>query len=468
MVNRTANTTRRNFTKGMALGAGAAAMTPLLQRLEVEAAGRESDIPRRFVFVIKSSGLTADAIRPVSIGAGSKEDMLDVPLASHQLPESLTALEPFKSQMMILDGLSGSNFTGNHSSYYGALSCCHAPDKPVAATIDCLLGSLQPAPFRNYGFAPNGHSIGNNFGPIVQETAVFPKISAFGRNRPMAYQASAEKAYRELFGSVADLASGGKQEFALQTNLLDFLAEDVRRVSRTVSSSEQAKLDQYLEAFESVRGRNTQLVGMSDSIRRNAPELTTQYASKVFADRVSLFFDLAASALVAGLTNVVSIRADWLSAKYDSFGFGSTSVHDIGHNKKTANGLESAEARGVIRKFQVDCIAKLAGKLQAVPEGNGTMLDNTMIVYLSDGADAHHSSRKNWPFIVVGGANHRLKTTGRYLRYPAYRNAGHKTIGNFYNTILEAAGGMPQDHFGQLDAQLQDFDLRGPLQELVS
>ncbi|MEK6233330.1 MAG: DUF1552 domain-containing protein, partial [Planctomycetales bacterium] len=401
-------------------------MGPLLRSLEANAAGRGEDIPRRFVFVVKSSGLTGSAVRPLGLPDVGDATTTDVSLKDCELPATLSSLEDFKDQLLILDGLSGCNFTGNHSSYYGALSCRHAPDKPVAATIDCMLGKMFPAPFTNYGFAPNGHSIGNNFGPIVQETAVFPKISAHGRNKPMAYQASAEKAYRELFGSVADLAAGGKKEFALQSNLLDFLSDDVKRVTRRVSPAEREKLGHYLGAFESVRARNTQLAGMSEAIKKHAPEPTTQYASKVFADRVSVFFELSAAALIAGLTNVISIRADWRSAKYASFGFGSVSVHDIGHNKTTANGLKSAEARDVVRKFQIDQIAGLAAKLKAVPEGDGTMLDNTMIIYLSDGADAHHSSRKNWPFIVVGGRNHHLKTQGRYLRYPGYKQPGHK------------------------------------------
>lgn len=457
---------RRQFASRAGLSLGSLAMAPLLHQIQVHADGREEALPRRFVFVIKSSGLTAEAIRPDNID-GDQSRTIDESIADHKLPATLESLTPFRDQLLILDGLSGSNFTGNHSSYYGALSCCHAPDKPVAPTIDCLLGGLNPAPFPIYGFSPNGHSIGNNFGPTVQETAVFPKISAYGANKPMAYQASAEKAWRELFGSVADLAAGGKKEFQLQDNLLDFLSDDVKRVSQQVSSSEREKLHQYLQAFESVRARNTKLSDMADSLRLHSPKMTSQYSSKVFTERVSVFFDLTAAALIAGLTNVISIRADWLSTKYAAFGFGSTSVHDIGHNKLTGNGLRSADARGVIRKFHVDEIGQLAAKLQAVPEGNGTMLDHTLIIYMSDGADAHHSSRRNWPFIIVGGKRTRLRTDGRYVRYPGYRRNGHRTIGNFYNTLLHCCGNQTRPHFGQLDAQLRDLDLAGPLDELL-
>jgi hypothetical protein len=158
----------------MALGAGRLAMTPLLRQMEAHAAGREEDISKRFVFVVKSSGITADAIRPDGIDIGDGSTLTDVVLEDRKLPPTLASLEKFKDQLLILDGLSGSNFTGNHSSYYGALSCHHAPDKPAAATIDCILGRMFPAPFHNYGFAPNGHSIGNNFGPITQYSNTGP------------------------------------------------------------------------------------------------------------------------------------------------------------------------------------------------------------------------------------------------------------------------------------------------------
>jgi hypothetical protein len=459
--------TRREFAKGLGLGAGSFALSPLLHQMEAHAAGRAEGFPRRFVFVVKSSGLTPEGIRPEGLEVGDGSRLLDLKLKDYDLPPTLRSLDPFKEDMMILEGLSGCNFQGNHSSYYGALSCHHSPEKPAAATLDCMLGKLNPAPFKNYGFSPNGHSIGNNYGPTVQDTAVFPRISAYGQNKPMPYQASAEKAYRQLFGSALDLKTGGQREFALNANLLDFLKDDAKRLAKRISQEEREKLDHYLAAFDSVRARNVQLEGMQEAISKNAPEFSNQYTSTVFTDRVSVFFDLASAALITGLTNTISIRADWLSVKYATFGFKRTSVHDIGHQKVTDNGLKRAAARDVIRKFQVDQVAKLAKRLKSVPEGDGTMLDNTMIIYFSDTGEAHHSQRREWPFVVVGGRGHKMKMAGRYLRYPKYTNEGHKTIGNWYNTILQANGGPSREHFGQLDAKLKDLDLRGPLSELA-
>lgn len=458
---------RRSFLKGIALGAGGMALTPLLKQLDIHAQGNQAALPKRFVFVIKSSGLSPSAVRPIGLNVGDGSRTIDSPLRDLRLPDTLQPLNPFKDQMMILEGLSGANFAGNHSSYYGALSCHNAPDKPLAPTLDCILGSRLTAPFNNYGFAPNGHVIGSNSGPQVQESAVYPRLSAYGENRPMAYQASAQLAYRQLFGSALDLRTGGQREFDLQTNLLDFLAEDTCRLSRQINNEEREKLDAYTNAFETVRTRNARLAEMRATIRQHAPRLTDQYASTAFGERIRTYFEMASAALVIGLTNVVSIRMDWLSVKYENLGFRTTSVHDIGHGMTTDNGIAAGRATDMIIRFHAEEIAALAASLRAVREGNGTMLDNTMIIYLSDTGEAHHSNRHEWPFVVVGGRNHRLRTAGRYLRYPNYGRNGHKTIGNWYNSILRASGVRPQDYFGQTDPNLRDVDIRGPLTELM-
>ena len=58
-----------------------------------------------------------------------------------------------------------------------------------------------------------------------------------------------------------------------------------------------------------------------------------------------------------------------------------------------------------------------------------------------------------------------LKTGGRYLRYPSYQQAGHKTIGKWYNSILQANGATEQDYFGELDSQLSNLEIEGSLDE---
>ena len=131
--------------------------------------------------------------------------------------------------------------------------------------------------------------------------------------------------------------------------------------------------------------------------------------------------------------------------------------------------MTPVEARTRIRTFQIEQIARVAAKLAAIPERDGTMLDNTLIVYLSDAAEQHHRVCLQWPFVLVGGLGKTLKRTkgGRYLHYTGYERDGHHTIANLYNTLLHAVGN-PTDMFGRLDLSLDPAIQHGPLAELMA
>jgi hypothetical protein len=191
--------------------------------------------------------------------------------------------------------------------------------------------------------------------------------------------------------------------------------------------------------------------------------------------RLEAHFDLAAASLIAGLTNVITFDADDLDGRYEGLGLGEKSIHGIGHlsddykegrDSNFADGTDGVGARNIVRKFQVDLLAGLAAKLDAVPEGDGTMLDNTLIVFLSDAGQQHHANYQNFPMLLIGNLGGRLKT-GRYLHYPSYGQPGNRTIGSFYTTLLHAAG-APRDGFGQIDLKLPKGEQEQPLAELLA
>ena len=100
----------------------------------------------------------------------------------------------------------------------------------------------------------------------------------------------------------------------------------------------------------------------------------------------------------------------------------------------------------MIRKFHLELTAALANRLAATPEGDGTMLDNTLIVYLSDNSDKHHSSGTEWPLLMLGGLRGRAKAGGRYLAYPRYGSGSHRhTIGNLWTSVCHLTG-EPREH----------------------
>jgi hypothetical protein len=241
---------------------------------------------------------------------------------------------------------------------------------------------------------------------------------------------------------------------------------DVRRLEKQVSSTERTKLGHHLEAIEDMQRQGKAIANMSDAIRRGAPKISENFTAALPSQRLDAHFDIAAGALIAGLSKVVTIRPDGLATGYTGLGIEGVNVHGIGHGKAPEGFATPDAARDAIRQCHVANIAKLARKLQAVPEGDGTMLDNTTIIYFSDVGDKHHATNRQWPFIVVGNMGGRLSGAGRYLQYPGKERDGHHTIANWWMTLLHAAG-APRDVFGMTDPKIAAAAQRGPLAELL-
>ncbi len=413
-------------------------------------------LPKRFVFVVKGSGLQGDFLEPAGLARGGDE-LIDESLARRKLPASLLALEPFRDRLAILQGLSGKMCTIGHSSFYGALGAYKATGQtpPTAATIDGHLSERFPSVFNHIGLKMGTGGAGT----------AYPAISALGKNRQLPFQCNPEIAYMNLFGSIVDTGDIAKK-YERSGSVLDFMSDDIKKLRSRLPGPEKEKLEHYLDGFETLKNRRRKLVSMQAQLQANAPELNDKYTSKVATHHLDAHFDMATAALITGISNVVTLHCDDLQSSYAGLGITPT-VHSIGHG--SSNGTETAQqCRNRIRTFHVELIASMAKRLAAVPEGDGTMLDNTVIVYLSDNSNLHHSTAIEWPMVVLGNLGAKLKTAGRYLAYPRYGRRNHRTIGNWLTTLCHAAG-VPQDHFGQPDLALaKEVDQLGPLPELLA
>ena len=116
----------------------------------------------------------------------------------------------------------------------------------------------------------------------------------------------------------------------------------------------------------------------------------------------------------------------------------------------------------------VDCVDQNVGKV--IKELKKLdVFDNTMIIYMSPAGNKHHGTLEDWPFVTIGGCSGKLNLPGRYYQFPYYGKNGHKTIGNWWTSVLNAYGD-PVEHYGDFDPGLMKggLDQKGPIADFIA
>jgi len=457
--------TRRHFLKSAALATGG--LSPFARSLAANIrAGENGKKPMRFVFFLQGNGMYPDQIQPEGIARPKKPGTLeDLSLEGHALPNSIAPLEPFKDRLTLLHGLSN-RVAGPppHSADFGALGCYPQRHHAFGETIDAALAKAHPGIFPHVGLGVSGRANDN----------VIYNVSAWDKGKSLPTQCQPLLAYQRIFAGTS--AGDARKAFDAKTNILEFLAEDVRRIKAELNNAEKEKLDYYLDAFESMGERQAKLIEAGERISKCGRTLDpSKFPSGAGGfDHLDAQFSIAASSLIAGMTNVVTISSgsgrQFSSIEVDGeelgFAPGPIGLHGIGHGGSFC-GQTSEALHIAIRNRHTQSLAAFLKHLDSVPEGEGTMLDNTLVIYLSDHGEGHHPQCFEWPFLVIGDLGGRLKPGNRYLRYPWYREAGHRTVANFYNTLLHLAG-APRERFGLADFSIPDLDQDRPLDELLA
>ena len=448
---------RRTVLKGITLGAGAVLLEPFLQRLAAEQAGKAP--PKRFIFFLESNGMYPHHVQPKGVDMKASGKLVDLPLADLELHQALEPLTPFKNRLGLIQKLSHKiSGGGDHGKGFGGLGCFHWRKGIAGQTIDHALGLAQPhiMPVLGLGVPPSA------------EAAFVNTVSASAPRRPTPMICQPDLAFRTLFGSVA----GGdvRQQFQARNNLLDWCRTDIKRVQNELPAMDREKLDVYLDTFEQMRTRQDRINENRDRLQANLPAID-KFDSKRTTQRFEAQCAIAAASLASGLTNVVTIDAAGGIGAYHTWKeLGVTKDgHAIGHSAEAPDSVEFAIK---IRRFHAERVADLARRLDAVKEGNGTMLDNTLIVWMSDSGEGHHGFCGEWPLVLLGGLGGRLKTAGRFLQYPSYqgqdaKETANRTIRNFYLALLHAAGDK-REKFGELDSKMPESAQAGPLAEILA
>lgn len=471
---------RRDLLRAFGLGAGGLLFLPLLSRL-ASAGGMQ---PRRFVFVVEGNGfepvtMLSDATR-AAIDAQASEAIGErrwwPNLVGHESVlevasglETASALSPLTTggesllpHASVVFGLSSKIVGGGHSADHGVLSSARTIASVAGgATLDAHLAALPQVrggtPFDAVRLGVGSRSDR----PLDFNTCAY----GAGRSAPLMLQPAA--AYNLLFGSVA--TDAGRLAFSRRGELLDFAAADARATLAAFPSSapERAKIEAYLASLEELSRRQARMVEIQAELtaaQPTRPEEDPRYASDTALERFAAQMDLATAALLGGLTNVCVVGCGTggdFNVGYP--GISSVQRHDLHHGSDA-----SAEFRAAIHevtRVQVESIARMARRLMATPDvEGGTMLDRTVLVYIGDNGEQHHSQALEFPALLIGGSALGLRTGGRTVVYPGV-DAGptHRQVSNLWNTLGYLAG-EELDTFGH-EGPIRVAE--GPLSELM-
>ncbi|MFZ9935636.1 MAG: DUF1552 domain-containing protein [Luteolibacter sp.] len=468
-------TDRRDFIRNAFLALGGLSLPGALPRVSAsQFAPRTGGIaPMRFIFIHKGNGLYPSFLVPPTL---SPEDMekekrreaFAVDLDKHSLPDWMGPLEAHKGNLTLLQGLSGKMCTVGHHSWCSSLGVFKANERLSSikwATVDFELAKLFPSPLEHIELACFPTGGGNARGGL---DTIAMGFSARGAQQPNYAFGSPKIAVDEIFKSVSS-DNQGKVRYQLERKLLEFVGGNHSELARRFDGIEHRKIGNYAQSIEDIRVRNRKVEEMADIVKQHAPKLDARHLADDMStfDRQAGHVEVLLSSLISGLTNIVAFTIDELGHDYTGItGLEGEKVnmHDVGHGK-SYGGVAADDIRKRCGEYHMTLVDRIVTRLKSVPEGTGTMFDNTMLFYFPDGGEAHHSHGTEFPFVVLSGANSRLNIAGQYIRLPYWGAENHKTLGNFYTTLLNAHGN-PVKHYGAFDMSLK-HDQSGPIREML-
>jgi len=436
---------RRNLLQGIAAGAGAALGLPL--PLQDAAASFSSDVtPKRVIFFMQNQGFDPRTCIPKGMSNSGS-------LAKAKLPEPVEALEPYKERLHIINGLHGRHTSPSHSAFFGALGGYRGGDgvPPSAGTIDYELSQALPQTLLPH------LCIGMDSIENMRAKPTIATLSASGAGSPIFMHSNPNHLYQMLYGGIA--TGQIRRQHEARSNMLNQIEQLAEAEGRPLPAAEKQRYGQYVRGFQKVNGLRDRLGSVADHLRKFAPEVDQRYRHPEFeTDWHDILLDLGISALTSGITNTLTIGSGrgeifgaWKGLGVEKQG------HNLGHMEQPDNPIWIK-----IRQYNCRMLVRIMQQLESVPEGSGTMMDHTLIVYTSNNADKQHTSGANWPVMLLGNLDGAFKT-GCFTQLN-----GKRPINALYTSLLRAAG-QTCDRFNMNEKLATKFDDQsGPLKEVLA
>ena len=373
-------------------------------------------------------------------------------LANVKLPEPISPLEPFKDRMHIINGLHGTHTSPSHSAFFGALGGYRGSDgvPPSGPTIDYEMSKALPQTMLPH------LCIGMDSIENMRTKPTIANLSASGAGQPIFMHSNPNHLYQMLYGGIS--TGDIRKQHEARSNVMNQIEKLAAAKGQSLPNADHQRYSQYVQGFQNVNGLRDRLDGISDHLQQFAPEVDEGYTKPEFeTDWHDRLLDLGISSLKSGITNTLTIG----SGRGEIFGawkgLGITEQgHNLGHMKQPDNPIWIK-----IRQYNSRMLVKIMEELESIPEGSGSMMDHTLIVYTSNNADKQHTNGANWPVVLLGNFDGAFKT-GCFTQLD-----GKRPINALYTSLLQAAG-QNVDRFNMNEQLAKKFDSgNGPLSEVL-
>ena len=260
---------------------------------------------------------------------------------------------------------------------------------------------------------------------------------------PLPSEAHPRLVFEKLFGEGGTKVDR-QNSLRRRASLLDFMKDDMSRLKRELGSADRERVDEYLDSVREVERRIQHAEsGLEENPQPDMDRPVGVPAS--YGDHARLMFDLQLLAMRADVTRVMTFQLarETSNRTYPEIGV-SDPHHPLSHH---GNDPGKIERMSKINAFHVSLFAEYLGKLAKTPEGNGTLLDQSLILYGSGMGNPNLHDHTNLPVLVAGGKSIGVKGN-RHIQYDKAT-----PLANLHLTLLDRAG-VRVEKFGDSDGMV--------------
>jgi hypothetical protein len=415
---------RRTFLRG----AGVTIALPFLESMVPAATPiRQTAASRtRFGAIYFPHGATMYKWTPEAEGTG------------FQFTEILEPLKPFRDRINVISDLShpaaygGGSATSNHTrsaaAYLSGANARLGAKAYLGVTMDQVaaqkIGQDTPMPSLELAIEDSSLSCGDGLSCAYRDT-----ISWQGPTAPLPMQNNPQVVFERLFGD-GSTDSERRARRGQSLSLLDSVMGEASALNKKIPANDRSRVDQYLSDVREIE-RRIEKAGQQISDDIKVPPIPTGIPRDV-EDHIKMMYDLWVLAWQADITRITTLL---MAKELSNATYPKSTIRDAFHILSHHSNLkENMDKFAVLNRYHVTLFTHLLQKLQAIPEGDGNLLDHSIILYGSAMSDANQHNHNPLPIILAGGASGRLKG-GRHMRNPK-----DTTMSNLLLAMLDKLG----------------------------